>query len=80
MHFLNFRDSGQLLADFGAAHGVFGLDEDEGGQGNAQGLGVQTHFVALDDPFLFQLFDPLQHAGWSHTDLAGQFGVGDLAV
>ncbi len=75
--FLDFGDFGEGLAGCGFVRAGGEADGDEGHQRPLEEFGVEPHFVAVDDPALLQLPNPLQHAGRGHAHLPGDLAVGN---
>jgi hypothetical protein len=82
-HAMHLEDLGEVGEDGGGVDGVdvfASLDHDERDEAEAEGLGVQSCGVALDEAGFLEFTDALKDCGGCHADGASHFGVGGAGV
>src|SRR3954469_22342609 len=75
MDFLRLGDLCQERSRARIADAILAAHEDEGGESEADDLGVHARFVAIDDVALLELANPVEDCRRGHSESPRDLGV-----
>ena len=80
MDFLRLGDLRQERSRARIADAILAAHEDEGGESEADDLGIHACFVAIDDVPLLQLANPVEDRRRRHPEAPRDLGVGHSCI